>query len=134
MCFRNDGYVLDRKRGGTSEGGPLLWALTDPLEPFTKGNVYNLRAVVQALKMDKLVVVLRHGIEDGQKIDFTENGDGLYWYNRIIQGGGQVLEDLTELLPFLADRMEADRMDTDRKGLTGWSADRIEADWKERKY
>jgi iron complex transport system ATP-binding protein len=70
------------------------------------GNVYNLQAVVQALKMGKPVVVLRHGSGFGQQFDFTENGEGLEWYQRIIQGGAKVLEDLTGLLPFLAHRME----------------------------
>ncbi|MEW6379420.1 MAG: ABC transporter ATP-binding protein [bacterium] len=74
------------------------------------GNVYNLKSVVQAIRMGKQVVVLRqggigHGQKEGQQFDFTENGEGLAWYQRIIREGGQVLEDMTELWPFLARRM-----------------------------
>ena len=70
------------------------------------GNIYNLQAVVEALKMGKPVVVLRHGSGFSQQFDFTENGEGLAWYRSIIEEGGHVLEDPTELLPFLAHRMK----------------------------
>ncbi|MGA1875493.1 MAG: ABC transporter ATP-binding protein [bacterium] len=71
------------------------------------GNIHNLQAVDQALAMDKQVIVIGHEREHGleQQFDFTEDKEGKILYQQILDRGGHLLEDLTELFPFLAGRL-----------------------------